>query len=304
MQVLEPTMAKGILASVDDDIDQFFCLGGLSHRRRTAFLRLCKEQPSKDGSELMRRMLDRIKRNRSTLTEAGEAARGKEMWRWEKQLTLGDDNTSLEVRIERAIAHLLDHDWVNQVPVASGLTKANDKRCSLDIVHRLGPSEFEFIELKALGPGSTPNETQTPLFAAMELLKYGLLFLYCKQNRELLFPNGIEGKPILKATRVHLEVLMTSNCYLHSEKQGPFHIGWLNRLLRDGLSELNEEQRRTEAKHAVQIEFSFKELPKSFEWSDADHQVLVSRLKASPDWNILRERMADAVEKRSLALLL
>jgi hypothetical protein len=300
------TKPQNIVASLDDDIDEFFGLDavGLSHQDKKACLLLCDEQPQKDGAELVCRLLDRIVRNRSALTETGRAARGSQTWRWKKNISLRRDYEGIEVRIERAIARLLNDDWVNQVPAASGLTDANNRRCCVDIVHRRHAVEFDFIELKALRPGINSSGAQTPLFASMEVLKYGLLFLFCKKNRDLLFPGGIEHRPILNANRVHLEVLMTPNCYLHSARKGPFRIAWLNRLITDGLNELNEYQKLTNCDSGVQFEFSFKELPQNFVWADEDHEALVTNNGGSPCWITLRDRVVEAVEKRVLAQLL
>jgi hypothetical protein len=306
MPLIKATPPNNIVASLDKDIDVFFGLDkiGLSHQNKRACVRLCGEQPTKDGAELVSQLLDRIAQNRSSLTELGKAARGKEMWRWKKNRKLRLATTSLEVRVERAIACSLNDDWVNQVPAASGLTKAREGRRSVDIIHRHNAREFTFIELKALRPGERPIGQQTPLFAAMEVLKYGLLLLFCKKNRDVLFPSGIERRPILNANRVHLEVLMTPNCYLRSVKKVPFHIGWLNRLVTDGLNELNEYQKLTNCESGVQFEFSFKVLPRSFVWGDEDHESLVTNPEGSLRWNKLRDRIVEAIEKRELALLL
>ena len=52
-----------------------------------------------------------------------------------------------------------------------------------------------------------PNSSghQTPLSAAMELLKYGLIFHYCKDNRTILYPDTTVARPVLEAKTVHLE---------------------------------------------------------------------------------------------------
>ena len=297
---------KNIVASLDNEIDAFFGLDrlGLSHQKKTACVLLCKEPSRRDGAELVRRLLDRIVENRSALTEAGLAARGNELWRWKKNTSLSLANTSLEVRIEKAIVRLLGDTWTNQVPAASGLSEDAEQRRSVDIVHRHDPKEFAFIELKALRPGETSRGDQTPLFAAMEVLKYGLLFLYCKKHRDLLFPGCIEHRPILKANRVNLEVLMTANCYLHSEKRGPFRIGWLSCLIADGLHELNEYQMLMNCESRVHFDFSFRQFPGSFVWSDEDHEALLTSTEGSLCWNMLRDRIVAAVEERELALLL
>ncbi|MCZ2152987.1 MAG: hypothetical protein LC114_03630 [Bryobacterales bacterium] len=168
---------NNIVASLDQEIDEFFGLDriGLSHQHKDACVRLCEDPPRMDGAELVRRLLDRITQNRFALTEAGRAARGVQTWRWKKNTTLSRENKSLEVRIERAVARLLDDDWVNQVPTASGLTEEDEPRRSVDIVNRRSAREFVLIELKALRPGKASSGNQTPLFAAMEVLRYGLI---------------------------------------------------------------------------------------------------------------------------------
>lgn len=306
MKSTEATEPTRLLAALNNEIDGFFGLDkfGLTHHDKEACIRLCTEQPSQRGAELILRLLNRIAHSRSSLTGVSQAARGKEMWRWKKNLTLGSANTSLEVRIERAIARLLDGDWVNQVPAASGLTNAKDGRCSVDIIYRRSAVEFDFIELKALDLAKTPSGEQTPLFASMEVLKYGLLFLFCKKNRDLLFPSSMERRPILNASRVHLEVLMTPNCYLHSANRPLFRIAWLNQLITEGLQEINEQQNLSTTGSGVQFDFSFKQFPGSFVWSDEDHEALLNSTEGSLCWNKLRERIVEAVEMRELALLL
>lgn len=287
-----------LLEALNSEIDTFFELDklGLKHDNRKAFRGLCDKQPSLDGGGLIRRLQRRI----TDCVSDKSPARGAELWRWKKNPNLGSNNDSLEVRIERAIAKLLDCNWVNQVPAASGLTKANDKRCSVDIVHRQSEDEFDFIELKALENAKVSSGQQTPLFASMEILKYGLLLHYCKQHRKSLFPRGIENKPILKATRIHLEVLMTPNCYLDSTKAGPFRIAWLNQLIADGLTHLNRQRNSSLSGNEVQFDFSFKRFPESFHWSDADHNTLLNSPEGSTEWNQLRERISEAMEKREL----
>jgi hypothetical protein len=89
-----------------------------------------------------------------------------ENWRFAKKTYIADRNTSPEKTLEKTIAKITDADWVNQVPTASGLWNASaDTHRNIDLVHRLGPKQYEFIELKV--------ETDTPLKAAMESLIYG-----------------------------------------------------------------------------------------------------------------------------------
>ncbi|MGJ5816730.1 hypothetical protein [Paludibaculum fermentans] len=263
---------KGIVTSLDREIDDFFGLSqiNLSYANRSAYRKLCREKPQLDGAELVRRLLTRISENRSALTQAGTPVRGGQMWRFKKNLKLDPGNASLEVRIERAIARLMDSDWVNQVPVSSGLTDGHEAKRSIDLVYRHSDTEYDFIELKALSPGRRCGGNQTPLFAAMEILQYGLIFLYCRENQEVLFPGTVDLRPLLRARIIHLEVLMTQNCYEDLGGVGRSGLGWLNSILLTGLEELN---RRTPC--LVSFTFAFKQFTKDFAWAEADHQALV-----------------------------
>jgi hypothetical protein len=294
------TGPHNIVASFDKDIDEFFGLDGLclSHQSKKACLLLCDKQPQKDGAELVRRLLDRIARNRSALTEAGRAARGSQTWRWKKNIGLSRDYKGIEVRIERAIARLLNDDWVNQVPAASGLTDGDERRRSIDLVHRRSAVEFDFIELKALRPDERSSGHQTPLSAAMELLKYGLIFLYCKDNRKILYPNTTVARPVLDAETVHLEVLATPNCYRRTERTEPFPIAWLNQVVVSGLMELN---RRPDA--AVSFDLAFTQFPESFVWTDFDHDQLLACEPNTDCWIALRNKIQAAVLNRERVAL-
>jgi hypothetical protein len=93
-------------------------------------------------------------------------------------------------------------DWVNQVPTASGLVSpTNDRHRNIDLVHRLAPGRYEFIELK-LG-------SDTPLTAVMELLQYWSLYLFARRNYRQL-----GSRPeMLDADQVHLRVLAPQPYY-------------------------------------------------------------------------------------------
>jgi hypothetical protein len=286
---------KGIVTSLDRVIDDFFGLSqiNLSYANRSAYGKLCREKPQLDGAELVRRLLARISENRSALTQAGTPVRGGQMWRFKKNLELARGNASLEVRIERAIARLMDSDWVNQVPVSSGLTDGHEATRSIDLVHRHSDTEYDFIELKALSPGRKCGGNQTPLFAAMEILQYGLIFFYCRENQEVLFPGTADLRPLLRARIIHLEVLMTHNCYGQPGGVGPSGLAWLNSILLSGLEELN---RRTPC--LVSFTFAFKQFAKEFEWTEADHQSLVESEFEGCGPGILREKIQLAIAGR------
>jgi len=133
----------------------------------------------------------------------------KENWRWERQPYINErKNKSSEKLLEKAFVCVMDDKWVNQVPVASGLTSGKaDKKRAIDLIFHSRKSEYEFIELK--------TESNNPYYGAVEILCYGLLYLfhrleneYCKQSC-----NSPEKKKILYARRITLKVLAPDNFY-------------------------------------------------------------------------------------------
>jgi hypothetical protein len=128
-----------------------------------------------------------------------------ENWRWKKNRGLRPENASKEKILEKRIANIMNINRVNQMPTASGLLNSTGgKLHNIDLAHRVSSDEYEFIELKW---GS-----DTPLFAAFEILKYGLLYLFSRKHAfELGY--ALEEKPILKANAVALIVLAPSGYY-------------------------------------------------------------------------------------------
>jgi hypothetical protein len=142
--------------------------------------------------------------------------RSKENWRLEKQLPIGNtkQDERREVSLERAIVNIPKEvwpdaaNWFNQVPVASGLVDPDaDRRRSIDLVHKCSDKDraYEFIELKVA--------SNTPLYAAMEILKYGLLYIFARKHPEL-FNDGLE---LLQAKRIELKVLAPHDYYKVSD---------------------------------------------------------------------------------------
>ncbi|MGA7929154.1 MAG: hypothetical protein WCA20_24535 [Candidatus Sulfotelmatobacter sp.] len=307
-----------ILGGVSNIIDRLLGLDTIgersyTHSHKEACVLLCQQQQKEpryiDGSELVRLISERIAENRRLLTERRIPCRGeRKNWRFKVQpdFKLG---VRYEISLQKAIAILLDADWANAIPTASGVTECEETARSIDLVQRLSDEEWRFVELKALRKGSDGgNGQQTPLFACLELLQYALIFRYSKEHYELLGYTR-EKNPIITAQKVHLEVLMTQNCYFHNSRLGRFHIKWLDRLVNEGLSAINRQP------NLVQFDFRFSEFPKEFEWSEVDHRLLHSLLSAyeyprrkheldqHPDWPKLQRKIREAVANRVLAEL-
>ena len=163
----------------------------------------------------------------------------KENWRWKRHLDLGPENKSPELKLERAIVNACGDDWSNQMPTASGLTSpTKDRRVAIDLVCRENATTYSLIELKVA--------SDTPLFAAMEILMYGLLFVWSKNNQEEL-GYDLKTQPVLAANNVTLGVLAPSRYY------EDFELTKLAYALNTGLVEFGQ-------RNSVALGFEFSQL--------------------------------------------
>lgn len=137
----------------------------------------------------------------------------------------------------------MHHGHPGQVPVASGLVDARaDKRAAIDLM-RLDGDRVEFVELKW---GS-----DTPAFAAFEILLYGLAFMYCYINRDNL---GYENTSLMKTRQVSLQVL-APEAYFDG-----YNFTWLGLGLDAGVRNLTQ----TVSNGELSMDFGFTSFPPSF----------------------------------------
>lgn len=129
----------------------------------------------------------------------------KENWREEKaQEFISENNKSPEVCFERRLAkHFKKNgfkNWWNQMPVASGLVGTqSDRRRSIDLVHRDEAMEtYDLIELKI--------DSDSPLYALMEIVLYGLVYLVLRDNQFRLSEESKKSR-IFHAREINLRVL-------------------------------------------------------------------------------------------------
>lgn len=233
----------GILDGTDSLILKALRLDeGLHLDRKTA----CKKisaSPERGGAieALVANLYDRIEANWSGRTPS------QQNWRLRRQADIAARNKSPEVVLERALAVLgakgvLD-DWYNQIPVASGLIDHRaDKRAAIDLV-RADENSADFIELKWA--------SDTPLFAAFEILRYGLVYLFCRDKREEF---GYEAFPLMGIRNVSLQVLAPVKYY------SSFDLGFLASAICTGLDMLC--YRRSDG---LQMSFEFLSFPSDFE---------------------------------------
>ena len=193
-----------ILTGIDELVDSWLEVGPKGtpphYRHRAAANELTRRETPITGTRaFLEASYARIHANWLAAIDAGYTNPSKENWRWKRHRSLGADNSSPELKLERAIVNACGENWSNQMPTASGLTgPAADKRAAVDLVLREEPTDYSLIELKV--------NSDTPLFAAVEIVKYGLLFVWSKVNQDDL---NYEQKlqPVLAANTVMLSVL-------------------------------------------------------------------------------------------------
>ena len=82
------------------------------------------------------------------------------------------------------------------MPTASGLVGPHaDKSSNVDLVWRKDAGSYTFFELKV--------ESNTPLYAAIQILLYGLLFVWSRNNQAAL-KYDTEIQPVLRASKIEL----------------------------------------------------------------------------------------------------
>jgi hypothetical protein len=219
-----------IFQNVDDLIDQHLGVNHIGrtsphYRSTTAALSLASKPAHFRSENLLEAIL---KQMRTNLTEGQLICMRRassENWRWEKKLYISERNRSPEKMCEKAIASTCGDDWVNQMPTASGLIDdTSEKHCNIDLVFRNAPGEYTFIELK--------YQDSTPLYAAFEIVKYGLLYAL---SRELAghFGYSLDLRPVLGARVVHLCVVAPRAYY------DRFHLRWLQQDISHALSAMD-----------------------------------------------------------------
>ncbi len=241
-------MPNSILEDVDKLIDSELDLKDIGadpqYQHKTSCRQLTK--PPMTGfkaSDLIAKIYEKVVENwdASIYHEGSE-----ENWRLEKQKGISANNNSSEVSLERAIVNIPSEiwpdaaNWFNQVPVASGLVDPHEGGRRVDLVHDCGDKAYEFIELKV--------DSNTPLYAAMEILKYGVLYIFCRQDDRVSKCINRKGGPIIdrerklmRAEKIHLKVLAPAKYY-----EG-YDLLWLEDKLNNGL-----------AKFLAQPKFMFK----------------------------------------------
>ncbi|MFO0905730.1 MAG: hypothetical protein U0939_22170 [Pirellulales bacterium] len=169
--------------------------------------------------------------------EAGSQTRGSRNWLLRKAADLDDRNESAEKILEKLIVQLLGPTWFNQIPTCSGMVDREESKRSIDLGHDCGQGVFEFIELK-YGSAEQNFGSDHPLYAAFEILKYGLLFAHAR-NHGLLVSDS-DARPLSAAKTIRLQVLAPAGYYDFKTRSGrkAFDLAWLESAINKGLASM------------------------------------------------------------------
>ena len=222
------TNSTSILNGVDDIFDRWLAVPPKGqppyYQHRSAALLLSgRPHMATHPLTLITEVLRRIERNWTASRSTYGKPASKQNWRFEQRLEIAEANDSPEVQLERALAAALGDDWANQVPTASGLTGPHsDRHRHIDLVHRSALGIYTFYELKVA--------SNTPLYAAMELLVRGVLYIFTRQRLAALGYNP-STKELFQAHTIHLRVLAPPIFYTGID------LAWLATSLTTGLTD-------------------------------------------------------------------
>ncbi|MEE9206012.1 MAG: hypothetical protein V3U50_03410 [Acidimicrobiia bacterium] len=268
---------SGIFDGTDAIIASFFGLRDDQHLKQQSVSRGLDDPGNVDGGflALVSSLYGRIESNHTSRLPS------RENWRSKRVTTLSDHNKSPEVLLERAVAMLGEAgtmpDWLNQVPVASGLINDRfDKRAALDLV-KLEDDVARFVELKW--------ESDTPAYAAFEVLRYGLVYLFSRVN---VVEFGYADRRMMRVGRVDLQVLAPTVFFDKHD------LGWLER----GLDHAVDDISRQKTSDQLSMGFEFLALPPEFELPFRDGAEVRATCEAEPPAESAR-RVCDAFDNLS-----
>ncbi len=227
------------------------------YANKSSLDRLCtKDLPIGEGKSLVQDLYQQLESNWDN-----QPTSGKMNWFHRQALDLSEKATSPEVTLNRTFMQVVsDANWANEVPVASGV--ADTSSDSVDFVLK-SDDQYWMIELKWPRPKDSQNATpsQKPLGAAVQVLRYGLAYVFSRANAGKLGYNPT-GQPILIASQVHLRVLGPEHFY------SPFvsKSRWLQKLEK----EFDEGIADLASRNGLEMSFAFEQFARGFAWDPAD----------------------------------
>jgi len=250
-----------ILTGVNAVIDQHFFIGDQLKEYRYKHKRSCnllsKTPPVLfDGLALITDIYDCIEGN---LLQRPDRTPSTENWKLRPsdnpdRIKTNQNNQSDEVTLERAIVQQWPDEWTYQMPVASGIMgPIADKRRAIDLIYSNDNQHFDFVELKI--------RSDTPLYAAMEILGYGLIYLASRRDTEKKLKYNKNSLSVMTASKITLCVLAPKDYYKNC------NLKWLQDAINKGLHDF--------VKNDLTMDFRFENLSEDFVWN---HKMQVDEL--------------------------
>jgi len=263
----EGNSEKSILYMVNpftDELLKLECIGRApQYQHKEHCQNLTKSPDTFDGLSLVQGIYERVESNWNKAQYHNPSPKN---WRFEPRRDISDKNTDPEIKLERAIVNLEINSppgyiWANQVPTSSGLVHPRaDGPHHIDLVHQRDVRTYEFIELKV--------ESNTPLYAAMEILQYGILYIFCRRNKQIR--DAVKDKRLLEAKTIDLKVLAPHDYYKGSK------LDWLEVEINRGLKSFLLPF----ATFGFEMDFKFEAFLRSFSLSpDPKNEAIKKALK-------------------------
>lgn len=232
----------GILEKTDSIIDGHIKYSDRGFRHGIVGKKLTACPPGFFARDLINGLIEKIQTNLERAHEptherdsGTKPGKGKRNWR-EKSPDTKHDKRKPERECEHTLANIIGKGdpkwtWWNQMPIASGLVKSHsDKTRAVDLVCK-GKGEgnekhYKLVELKL------NRQAGSPLFAMMEILRYGLIYFVLRKNQHKVWQYGLSPDTrIFEAKQIDLCVLAPWDYF-----DGYEHLGWLENELSDALA--------------------------------------------------------------------
>lgn len=250
-------MSESILKDVGKIIDEALGLNSCGigkaphYKHKTACRKLSVLPPATfNATALIKKIYDLVQFNWKEGINYRPSTEG---WRFEPRMHIDESNADPEIKLERAIVCTQTQppiNWANQMPTSSGFVGPRaDKHRNIDLIHRCEDGAYEFIELKV--------ESDTPLYAAMEILQNAALYIFSRENERKMEWGSDKQKPLRVATIIHLRVLAPYSYY-----EG-YNLNWLEVNICNGLKAFLVGRTPT-----LQMDFRFDAFPS---WFSSEH---------------------------------
>lgn len=285
-------VGASILEGVDEAIDKWLGLtDGPRYRRGTRIREKKKalysinkaaqdlsrnaksaEQCALSRGDILNELLKIIESN---WENGGRRNPSRNTWVLRQRTAPTDPKKKPEETLERVMAEALGETWSNQLATCSGLIEGRrEGRRSVDLVHDLGGSCYEFIELKYKNGDRGRFGSNNPLHATWEIVCYSLLYVLARRHLR-----GEVERPVLAAKEVQLAVLAPSGYYRYKRRNGDVHqfdLRWLETFLNRALNKVANDT-------GLKMSFGFQQFTERFnrEYKPMDRKSSLSAFSKS-----------------------